>query len=109
MTFDWKKVAMIMLVGLLVFAGPTTLRYATAANTPAESKFLNDALAAQDKATKAYNDMMKKMDSMMKMPMSANEKSMMSMMQQMADVMKMLLDANKALIDAVKSGMEHNK
>ncbi len=103
MTFSWKKVAMIMLMGLLV-AGPVASPHAFAQSGPSEgfNTALNAAQAAQDKATKVYNDMMSHMDSMKKMSMNANEKEMMKMMQQMTDAIKSLTDANKQLIEAIK-------
>jgi hypothetical protein len=109
MRFEWKKVAMIMLVGLLFVAGPAVPRYAVAQNAPGPDKMLNDAQAMQDKAIKAWNDTMMKMNSMKSMPMNANEKGMMNMMQQMMDTMKSIADANKATLDALKSYMESHK
>ena len=103
MTPSWKKVAMIMLVGLLA-TGPFAPPYAAAQQGPAEgvNTALTAAQAAQDKATKVYNDMMTHMDAMKKMSMSANEKEMTKMMGQMADAIKNLMDANKQLIEAIK-------
>ena len=102
MTLNWEKVAMIMLVGLLFLSGPMTPQHAVA-QAPGVDKTLNDAFAAQDKAAKAYHDMMTKMTSVKNMSnMDENEKSLVAMMQQMADTFKMLLDANKVTLDALK-------
>jgi len=100
----WKKVAMIMLMGLLV-AGPIAPPHASAqGNMPAEgfNTALSKAEAAQDNATKVYSTMMSQMDSMKKMPMTANEKETMKMMGQMADAMKQLMEVNKQLIETIK-------
>jgi hypothetical protein len=96
---QWKKVAMIMLVGLLV-AGPLA-QIQSAIASPESDK----AKVANDQAAKDLQQMMMQMDSMSKMPMTANEKAMMKMMHQMADTIKMLIDANKNLIDAVEHGV----
>lgn len=103
MNRSWKKVAMIMLMGLLV-AGPFAPPHAMAQQGPAEgvNTALNAAQAAQDKATKMYSDMMTHMDAMKKMPMSANDKEMMKMMGQLTDTIKDLMDVNKQLIEAIK-------
>ena|SRR5579864_3465267 len=94
----WKKVAMIMLVGLLV-AGPLgQIHSAIASPESDKAKVANDA-AAHD-----LQQMMMEMDSMSKMPMTANEKAMMKMLHEMANTIKMLIDANKNLIDAVEHG-----
>ncbi len=100
---NWKKVAMIMLVGLLV-AGPFASYPALGQNMPSEgvNTALAAAQAAQDKATKNLHDAMASMDSVKKMPMTANEKEMMKMIGQMAETIKDLTDANKQLIEAVK-------
>lgn len=94
---------MVMLMGLLV-AGPIAPPHASAQNSPAEgfNTALSKAQAAQDKATKVYNDMMAQMDSMKKTSMTPNEKETMKMMGQMADAIKDLMEANKQLIEAVK-------
>jgi hypothetical protein len=99
-----KKVAMLMLIGLLI-AGPTvTLPYANAQGDRFDviDRAINAAEAAQAKATQQLADMMKHMDSMMKMPMTPNEKAMTGMMEQMAATIKSLLDENKQLLDALK-------
>ncbi len=98
----WKNVAMVMLMGLLV-AGPIA-PYASAQNMPSEglNTALSKAQAAQDKATKVYNEMTSQMDSMKKMSMSANEKETMKMMGQMTDTIKDLMEVNKQLIEAIK-------
>jgi uncharacterized protein involved in copper resistance len=94
----WKKVAMIMLVGLLV-AGPLgQIHSAIASPESDKAKVANDA-AAHD-----LQQMMMEMDSMSKMPMTANEKAMMKMLHEMANTIKMLIDANKNLIDAIEHG-----
>ena len=100
---SWKKVAMIMLMGLLV-AGPIAPHGAFAQNMPSEGAHtaLTAAQAAQDKASKDLHDAMTTMDSMKKMPMTANEKEMMKMIGQMADTIKNLMDSNKQLIKAVE-------
>jgi hypothetical protein len=105
MRFDWKKVAMIMLVGLLFAAGPIAPRHAVAQNAPG----VDNAVSMQDKAVKSWGSTMMKMDSMMKMPMTANEKSMMQMMHDMMDTMKSLADANKATLDVLKQYMDTHK
>jgi hypothetical protein len=105
MRFNWKKVAMIMLVGLLFAAGPIAPRYAAAQNSPG----VDNAVSMQDKAVKSWSSTMTKMDSMMKMPMNANEKSMMNMMHDMMDTMKSMADANKATLDALKQYMDTHK
>jgi hypothetical protein len=99
----WKKVAMIMLMGLLV-AGPIVPDHAVAQNMPSEGAHtaLAAAQAAQDKAAKNLHEAMASMDSMKKMPMTANEKEMMKMIGQMADTIKNLTEANKQLIEAIK-------
>lgn len=100
---NWKKLAMIMLMGLLV-AGPVAPHHAFAQNMPSEGAHtaLAAAQAAQDKAAKTLHDTMASMESMKKMPMTANEKEMMKMMGQMADTIKNLTEANKQLIEAIK-------
>ena len=102
MRVQWKRVAMIMLVGLLVMGPLAQIQNAGAQSESSGEKFLKAAQASNDKASKDFQTMMTKMDSMKKMPMTANEKEMMTMMGQMADTMKMLIDANKSLIDAVR-------
>src|SRR5579864_957224 len=107
MTVTWKKVAMIMSMGLLI-AGPLTApNHAYAQNSPAEgaNTALKAAQASEDKAAQMYNQMMMSMDSMKKIPMTANEKSMMKMMGDMAATIKMLMDSNKQLIDAIHNIM----
>jgi hypothetical protein len=97
---QWKKVALIMLVGLLV-AGPLAQVHSAVASPESEK-----AKVANDQAAKMLQQMMVEMDSMSKMPMTATEKAMMKMMREMANTIKMLIDANKSLIDAVEHG--HN-
>ena len=101
---NWKKMAMIMLMGLLV-AGPIAPYRAFAQNMPSEGAHtaLAAAQAAQDKAAKDLHGTMASMDSMKKMPMTASEKEMMKMMGQMADTIKNLMEANKQLIEAIKA------
>jgi hypothetical protein len=104
MRLHWKKVTMIMLMGLLV-AGPIAPPHAGAqGNMPAEgfNTALSKAQAAEDNATKVYTNMMSQMDSMKKMSMTMNEKETMKMMGQMADTMKQLIEVNKQLIEAIK-------
>ena len=98
------KVVMVMLVGLLLLAGPMTPRHAVA-QAPAVDKLLNDASAAHDRATKAYSDMMTKVNSMMSLPkadLDDKDKSIVAAVQQVADTLKIVLDASKATLDAVK-------
>ncbi|HKV44485.1 MAG TPA: hypothetical protein VJT32_07405 [bacterium] len=102
-----KKVAMIMLMGLLI-AGPlASLHHASAQNSPAEgaNTALKAAQASEDKAAQMYTQMMMSMDSMKKMPMTGNEKSMMKMMNDMAATIKLLMDSNKQLIEALHNIM----
>jgi len=96
---QWKKVAMLMLVGLLAVAGPFAQVHSAFASPESEK-----AKAANDQAAKSLSSMMMEMDSMSKMPMTANEKAMMKMLHEMADTIKMLIDANKNLIEAVEKG-----
>jgi F420-dependent methylenetetrahydromethanopterin dehydrogenase len=100
---NWKKLAMVMLMGLLV-AGPIVPHHAFAQNMPSENAHtaLAAAQAAQDKAAKDLHDAMTSMDSMKKMPMTANEKEMMKTIGQMADTIKNLMESNKQLIKAVE-------
>ena len=95
---QWKKAAMIMLVGLLV-AGPLGQIHSAYASPESDK-----AKVANDQAAKSLSQMMMEMDSMGKMPTTANEKAMMKMLHEMADTIKMLIDANKNLIDAVEHG-----
>ena len=74
MTAHWKKVAMLMLVGLLA-AGPIAPPHAAAQMGEGYDRAMSAAQAALDKAAKVHNDMTMHMDSMMKMPMTANEKA----------------------------------
>jgi hypothetical protein len=99
----WTKVAMVMLTGLLI-AGPIAPPHASAQNSPAEgfNTALSKAQAAQDNATKVYNNMMSQMDSMKKMSMTANEKETMKMLGQMSDTLKDLMEVNKQLIEAIR-------
>lgn len=94
---------MLMLMGLLV-AGPIAPPHASAQNMASEgfNTALSKAQAAQDKATKVYNEMTSQMDSMKKMSMTANEKETMKMMGQMTDTIKDLMEVNKQLIEAIK-------
>ena len=102
MRVQWKRVAMIMLVGLLI-AGPLAqIQNAGAQSETSGEKFIKAAQVANDKAAKDFQMMMTKMDSMKKMPMTANEKEMMTMMGQMAETIKMLIETNKNLIDAAR-------
>ena len=110
---NWKKVTMIMLMGLLM-AGPIVPYHAFAQNMASENAHtaLAAAQAAQEKAAKDLHDAMTSMDSMKKMPMTANEKEMMKMMGQMADTIKNLMETNKQLIKAVeelRKGMPGSK
>jgi hypothetical protein len=103
MTVDWKKVAMVMLVGLLTVAGPTFAPgHASAQNAPGVDKFLTQAQADHDKAMQMYNSMTTRMNAMSGGTMTSNEKAMMSAMHDMAQTLKMLLDSNQQLLDAVK-------
>jgi hypothetical protein len=95
---QWKKVAMIMLVGLLV-AGPLA-QIPNAFASPESDK----AKIANEAAAKDLQQIMTHMDSMSKMPMTANEKEMMKLLHQMADTIKMLIEANKNLIIAIEHG-----
>ncbi|TMI88474.1 MAG: hypothetical protein E6H00_12430 [Bacillati bacterium ANGP1] len=100
MTKHWKKMAMLMLMGLLV-AAPIAPPHAVAQGEGYD-RAMSAAQAALDKATKAHNDMMMHMDSVMKMPMTANEKAMMQQMQQMAAAIQGLVETNKQLLEALK-------
>jgi hypothetical protein len=97
-----KKVAMIMLVGLLI-AGPIVPPHAVAqSDTGAWDRTMGAAQAAQDKASKAYNSMMMNMKSMAGMPMTANEKAMMKQMDMMAQAIKDLMESNHQLMELLK-------
>jgi exopolyphosphatase/pppGpp-phosphohydrolase len=103
MTVDWKKVAMIMLVGLLTVAGPTFAPgHVSAQNAPGVDKYLTQAQTDHDKAMQMYNSLTNKMTSTSGGTMTSNEKAMMSMMHDMAQTLKMLLDSNQQLLDALK-------
>ena len=96
----WKKVAMIMLAGLLI-AGPVArLPHAAADNSALAQAHtaLGAAQAAQAQAQKQYQQMMSHMDSMKTMSMTANEKAMMSGAEQMAGAMKSLMEVDHQLI-----------
>jgi transposase len=101
MTAHWKKMAMLMLVGLLA-AGPIAPPHAAAQMGEGYDRAMSATQAALDKATKAQNDMTMHMDAMMKMPMSGNEKAMTQQMQQMADAIKSLVETNRQLLEALK-------
>ncbi|HEX9246805.1 MAG TPA: hypothetical protein VGA35_11645 [bacterium] len=101
MTAHWKKMAMLMLVGLLA-AGPIAPPHAAAQMGEGYDRAMSAAQAALDKAAKVHNDMTMHMDTMMKMPMTANEKAMMQQMQQMNDAIKDLVETNKQLLEALK-------
>lgn len=103
MTARWKKVAMIMLVGLLL-AGPFAQIHNAAAQGEMTSQALTMARSANDKAASELHQMMMQMDSMSKMPMSDNEKAMMKMIHDLATVVQTLIDVNKQLITAVEHG-----
>jgi phosphoserine phosphatase len=100
----WKKVTMIMLMGLLI-AGPLgRLPHAAADNSALglAHTALGAAEAAEAQAEKQYQQTMSHMDSMKKMSMSANEKAMMDQMAQMAATIKSLMETNQQLIETVK-------
>ena len=99
-----KKVAMLMLIGLLIAGPSVTLPYANAQADRFDviDRAINAADAAQAKAAQQLADMMKHMDSMKMMPMTPNEKAMTGMMEQMAVEIKTLMDVNKQLLDALK-------
>jgi len=102
MRSSWKKVAMIMLAGLLI-AGPIVPPHAVAqGDTGAWDRTMGMAHADMEKATKSYNAMMSSMKSMMGMPMTDNEKAMMKQMQMMADTIKDLMDTNRQLLELLK-------
>ncbi len=102
MTLNWKTVAMIMVVSPFFLAAPMTPQHAVA-QAPGVDKLLGDAFAAQDRATKAYNDMMMKLNTLKNTPdLDDKEKSIVTVMQQMADTLKMVFDADKATLDALK-------
>jgi hypothetical protein len=102
MRMYWKKGIMIMLMGLLV-GGAIVPPHAVADERGDKvNAALTAAQAAEDKATKAYNETMSTMTMMKKMPMTANEKEMMKMMGQMADTINNLMGVNKQLIEAIK-------
>ena len=102
MMSGWKKVAMIMLAGLLI-AGPIVPPHAVAqSDTGAWDRTMGMAHTAMEKATKSYYAMMSNMKSMMGMPMNDNEKAMMKQMQMMADTIKDLMDTNRQLIELIK-------
>ena len=102
MRSKWKKVAMIMMVGLLV-AGPFAVIHNAAAQMETKQMITN-AKAMNDKAATMLHSTMTEMDSMMNKPMSANEKAMAKMMHQMMQIMQMLIDSNKNLIAVVEHG-----
>ena len=99
-----KRVAMLMLIGLLIAGPSVTLPYANAQGDRFDliDRAINAADAAQAKAAQQLADMMKHMDSMKNMPMTSNEKAMMGMMEQMGAMIKSLLDENKMLLDAIR-------
>jgi hypothetical protein len=102
MRSQWKKVAMIMLVGLLA-AGPfAQIRHAAAQGESNQS--ISMAKSANDEAAADLHTMMMQMDTMMKSPMSANEKAMMNLLHQMATIVQTLINANNQLISAVEHG-----
>lgn len=96
------NMAMIMLVGLLLLAGPVVPQHAVA-QAPGVDKLLSDAAAAQDRAAKAYADTVTKMNAVKNMPnQDENEKAIVTALQQLTDTTKMLVDANKVTLDALK-------
>jgi len=100
----WKKVAMIMLMGLLI-AGPVgRLPHAAADNSALglAHTALGAAEAAEAQAERQYQQMISHMDSMKTMSMTANEKAMMDQAAQMAATMKALMETNKQLIETLK-------
>jgi len=108
-----KKVAMIMVMGLLVAGLVGQIHYATAQmESPALDKAdaaVKAAQAAQAQAEKQLKTMMTHMDSMKNMQMSSMEKEMMGGMEQMAMTMKMLLDENKKLIEALRDLVQSSR
>ena len=97
-----KKMAVILLAGLLLLAAPGASLHAVA-QAPAADKTLNDASAAYERAAKAYSDMIAKVNAVKSMPdLDDKEKTIMTAMQQIGDTLKTLLDANKATLDALK-------
>lgn len=103
MSKHWKKVVMIMLMGLLA-AGPFALIHNAGAQMETGSA-LAAAKTANDKATNMLHQTMTEMDSMSKMPMTANEKAMMKTIHELAVIVQTLIDANKNLINVVEHGM----
>jgi len=106
-----KKVAMIMLMGLLVAGLVGQIPHSIAAETGFEKAeaLLKQAAAMHAKAQQQLKAMMAKMDSMKNMQMTTNEKEMMDAMHEMAMTMKMLLDENKMLMDALKDILQMAK
>ena len=100
-----KKVAMIMLVGLLV-AGPIVPPHAVAQGGAYE-KAESAAHEYQDRATQAYNQMVTNMKSMSGMSLTANEKAMMKQMGTAAGVIKNLIDDDTQILEALRQ--LHNK
>jgi hypothetical protein len=99
----WRKLAVIVLVGLLL-AGPfAALHHAVAQQET--SGMLAAAKAANDKAARGLQQTMAQMDATSKMPMTANEKAMMKTIHDLAVIVQNLIDINKSLINA----MEHGK
>ncbi len=98
-----KKVAMIMVMGLLV-AGLVGRLPHVAADTSIDQAeaALKRAQAAQASAQKMLTTMMAHMDSMKNMQMSSTEKAMYDGMHDMAMTVKMLMDANRMLMEAVR-------
>ena len=98
-----KKVAMMMLIGLLIAGASTLLPYANAQGDRFEiiDRAINAANAAQAQAAQQLANMMKHMDSMKKMSMTSDEKARMGMMEEMAGVSKSLLDEDTQLLVAL--------
>ena len=98
-----KKVAMLMLIGLLIAGTSALLPYASAQGDRFDviDRAINAANAAQAQAAQRLAEMMKRMDSMKNTSMPSNEKAMMGMMEQTAGVMNSLLDTNKQLLVAL--------
>lgn len=97
---QWRKAAVIMLMGLLV-AGPFALIHHAAAQQES-MQMVSAAKVANDKAAATLHQTMMEMDSMAKMPMTANEKAMMKAIHDLATVVQMLIDSNKNLITVVE-------
>jgi hypothetical protein len=100
---QWRKIVVIMLMGLL-FAGPFAAIHGAVAQQETGGA-LAAAKAANTKAAKDLQQTMTEMDTMSKMPMTANEKAMMRTIHELAVIVQTLIDANKNLINIAEHGM----